>query len=235
EEAAAVVLADPVGDLDDQASAATDHERRRAVAGDDVGLDRLPEQREPVLERVLPERHRPLGERIGTPDVVDEDVELPVFALDARQQLVDLAWVAVGARERERGSRGRPHLVGLAWVAVVDRDGDAVSAGGTDQLGGLLDRLRPVHRRPPSSGGAPADGGGRARGAELGGDAAPSAPRASGNQRDLIHKRLSHGRAYNRTFGYMSSGFMTARSCILWLCPARRPWPTTPYSMPRCA
>ena len=136
------------------------------MAGDDVGLDRLSEQREPVLERVLPERHRPLGERIAAPDVVDEDVELPaVFALDARQQLVD-----------------------LVWVAVVDPDGDAVSAGGTDQLGGLLDRLGPVHRRPLSSGGAPGDVDGRARGAELGGDAAPGAPRASGNERDLIHK-----------------------------------------------
>src|SRR5262245_36507118 len=110
EEAAAIVLADPVGDFDYQPSAATNHEGRSSVAGDDVGLDRLSEQREPVLERVLPERHRPLGERIATPDVVDEDVELPaVFALDARQQLVD-----------------------LVWVAVIDQDGDAVSAGGTD-------------------------------------------------------------------------------------------------------
>ena len=170
EEAAAVVLADPVGDLDDQPSAATNHDGAARWLVMMWVSTACRSSASPFLERVLPERHRPLGERIATPDVVDEDVEPPaVFALDARQQLVD-----------------------LVWVAVVDPDGDAVSAGGTDQLGGLLDRLGPVHRRPLSSCGAPGDVDGRARGAELGGDAAPGAPRGSGNERDLILKWLFH-------------------------------------------
>ena len=61
-------------------------------------------------------------------------------------------------------------------LEVVDRDRDPAAAGGVDELGGLLDRLRPVVLGPVLARGAPGAVDGRARLAQRDGDAAPGAP-----------------------------------------------------------
>ena len=78
---------------------------------------------QPDVERRLPHRLVPLH-RGGAPDVVDEDVEGALLGVDALDE--------------------RRHLLRLE---VVDLHGDALPAGLVDELGRLLDRLRPVHLR----------------------------------------------------------------------------------------
>ena len=82
---------------------------------------------QPVVEVVLPHRLVPLEQLLAAPDVVDQHVEPALLGVDALDQ--------------------RPHLLGHE---VVDPHGDAPAARRGDQLGGLLDRLRPVvsERRP---------------------------------------------------------------------------------------
>ena len=94
---------------------------QRVVAGDRVGLDGEPQQPQAVVEVVLPDRAVPLEELLAAPDVVDQDVERGPARRDAVDQ--------------------RPDLLGLE---VVGRYGDAVAAGRGDQVGGVLDGLRPV-------------------------------------------------------------------------------------------
>jgi hypothetical protein len=64
-------------------------------------------------------------------NVVDQDVKPLVFGVDPLHERAD-----------------------LARLEMVDRDGDPGAAGGADELGGLLDRLRPVIFRPPLAGAA---------------------------------------------------------------------------------
>jgi hypothetical protein len=61
---------------------------------------------------------------LGPPDVVHQQVEAPLLGVDALDQAAN-----------------------LVGIEVVDRDGDALAAGRRDQLGGLLDGLRPVALR----------------------------------------------------------------------------------------
>ena len=119
-----VVLGGPVGHLDDQAAGLLDQQRQREVAGDRVRVDGEAQQVQPVLEVGLPDGGVPLHLG-GAQDVVDQHVQRPLLVADALHQ--------------------RRHLVG---DEVVDLDRDAAAARGVDQLGGLLDRLRPVHLRP---------------------------------------------------------------------------------------
>ena len=65
---------------------------------------------------------------VGAPDVVHEDVQGALLALDPRHE--------------------RAHLVG---DEVVDLDGDAAAARRVDERRGLLDRLGPVHLRALAS------------------------------------------------------------------------------------
>lgn len=167
EEVAAVVLPHAVGDLHDQAAPAADHQRHGRVARDQVRVHRLAQQLQPVVERVLPERHAPPGERVAAPDVVHEHVEAPVLlARDALDQT--------------------SHLV---RARVVHANRDAAAARRVHQLGRLLDRLRAAHRRAAGPGAAAAHINAEAGPPELDGDAAAGPPRSSCDQCDAFHER----------------------------------------------
>ena len=86
------------------------------MGSDDVGVDGLPEHAQAVIEIDGPKRLAPFGESVTTPDVVDEDVEAVVAALDERSKL--------------------PYFGG---DFVVDSYGYAVAAGGGDQVGSFFD------------------------------------------------------------------------------------------------
>jgi hypothetical protein len=119
-----VVVGGAVGHLDRQAARVADQQRQQVVAGDQVGVDRQPEQVQPVVQVVLPHRRVPLVQRLAAPHVVDQHVEPPLLAVDPLGQRLDL---------------GR--------IQVVHPHRDAGAAGPRDQLGRLLDRLGPVQLR----------------------------------------------------------------------------------------
>ena len=123
---------------------------------------------EAELEVGLPHRPAPLVRLVGrAPDVVDEHVQRAVVALDAGDEVAH-----------------------LRRVEVVARHGDAVAAGGVDELGGLLDRLGAVHLRAPRAGRAAGHVHRRAGGAELDGDAAPRATGRAGDERHRAVQRV---------------------------------------------
>ena len=93
-----------------------EHQRGGVVRGDDVGMDGLLEHAKAILEVDGPEGLAPFGEGIAAPDVVDQDVEAFVAALDKRGEFLN-----------------------LGGNFVVDLDGDAVASGGGDQVGSFFD------------------------------------------------------------------------------------------------
>ena len=80
-----------------------------------------------------------------------------------------------------------------AGSQVVDRDGDALAAGGADELGGLLDRLRPVVLRPPLPGRATGAVDRRARLAERDRRAPSRTAGRARDERDLPGQRTRSG------------------------------------------
>ena len=80
----------------------------------------------------------------------------------------------------------------LVGHEVVDAHRDAAPAGRVDELGGLLDRLGPVHLRALRARGAAGDVDGGAGGAELDRDAPPRGAGRPGDQRDLSGQRSGH-------------------------------------------
>ncbi len=156
-----VVPGRAVGDLDDEPARVADHQAQRVVRGDQVGVDRQPQRAQAVVQRVLPHRGLPLDQQLAAPDVVDQDVQPAVGVVDALHQ-------------RPNGVR----------VEVVARHRDAGPARCRDQLGGLLDRLRPSVLGRSFTGRAAGAVHRRAGGAELDGDAAARAARRPGHERD---------------------------------------------------
>ena len=55
-----------------------------------MGVDGEPEQAQPVLEVVLPDRLVPLEQLLATPDVVHQDVEPAAFRSDPGDERLDL-------------------------------------------------------------------------------------------------------------------------------------------------
>ena len=131
------------------------------VARDQVRVDRQAQEPQAVVEVVLPHRRVPLEEVLGAPDVVDEHVEAALLGVDPRDQGRDL--------------RG---------VEVVDRDRDPLATRRRHELGGLLDRLRPVDLGAPLARRAAGRVDGRARLAEADGDAASGAAGRPGDEGD---------------------------------------------------
>ena len=84
-------------------------------------VDREAQNSQPVLQIVLPQRCLPLEQQLPAPDVVDQDVKLAAFGIDPLYKGLD-----------------------LTSLEMVDRDRDPYAAGGRDELGGLLDRLRAI-------------------------------------------------------------------------------------------
>ena len=140
------------------------------MAGDQVGVDRQAQQPQAGVEVVLPHRRVPLGQLLAAPDVVDQHVQAALLGVDALHERLDL---------------GR--------IEVVDRDGDPLAAGGADELGGLLDRLRPVVLRPPLAGAAAGAVDGRAGLAQRDRGAAAGAARRARHERHLAGQRTRHG------------------------------------------
>ena len=86
---------------------------------------------------------------------------------------------------------------------VVNPHRNAAPSGLLYELGGFLDRLRPVHFRPFGARGSPGDVDGRAGRAQLNGYPAPRASGRTGDQRDpaserFFHPALQHATAPNR-------------------------------------
>ena len=102
----------------------------------------------------------------AAPDVVDQHVEPALLGVDPGDQVAD-----------------------LLGHQVVDPDRDAGAAGRGDQLGGLLDGLRPVHLGAAGPAAAPGGVDGGAGRAELHGDLPTGAPGRPGDQRDLSCQR----------------------------------------------
>ncbi|GAA3371484.1 hypothetical protein GCM10017744_099400 [Streptomyces antimycoticus] len=162
-----VVRGGAVGHLDEQATRLADQQRQQVVRGDQVGVQTEPENAQPVVEAVFPDRGVPVGgpalEPLGAPDVVDQDVDPAVIVADALGQPPDL--------------RG---------VEMVGADGDAGATEPRDEFGRLLDRLGPVVVGPAPAryaAAAGADDGGAGL-AQRGRDPAPGAAGRPGDDGD---------------------------------------------------
>jgi hypothetical protein len=173
EEVAAVVEGVAVGDFEDDGGraaglAASEHERDGKVGGDDVGVDGLLEHVQAVVEVDGPKCFGPFGKRVASPDVVDEDIEAFMLALDEGGEFFDF------------GGDG-----------VIDADGDAAAAGGGDEVGGLFDgfRVDGILLRIFSGAAAGAVDGGSGF-AEGDGDAASGAAGGSGDEGDFVVEGL---------------------------------------------
>ena len=115
-----------VGHLHDEARASVSrrgpqHERDRGATRDQVRVHAHLQHPQPAGPVVLPERLVPFHVPVAAEDVVDEDVEPALVALDAFDQL---------------GNRGR--------VFVIDHERRPRASRGRHQLSGLLDRLGPA-------------------------------------------------------------------------------------------
>src|SRR6266581_2275596 len=82
EEVAAVAVGVAVGDLDDEALTALDHEGGGVTARHDVGEDGPLEHPPTLLEGQRPEGRAELGQLVAAPDVVDEHVQAALLAAD---------------------------------------------------------------------------------------------------------------------------------------------------------
>ena len=128
---------------------------------DRVRIDRQAQQVQAVIEIRFPDRLVPFDLRRAE-DVVDQDVQPALLALDARDE--------------------RPDLL---RIQMVHLDRNAATAGSVDESGGFLDRLGSIHLRALATGRASGAVNRGAACAELNCDPAAGAARRSGHQRDL--------------------------------------------------
>jgi len=130
-----------------------------------VRLDGAVDQDQTVVELRFPQLLAPFDELLATPDVVDQDVEIP----DLLEQPRD-----------------------LLRLRVIDLHRYPAAAPRRDDLRRLVDRLGAV-RHPGGTGHAPAGAvDGRARFAERRGDPASCPARGPGDDGDLSGKRSLH-------------------------------------------
>ncbi len=173
EELSTIAVEGSVRELDNEPTAAVEHEWDAVTACDDVRMDRVLHHCEALLDIDIPEGLAPFGEGVAAPDIVNEDVELAVVGAHPFKQL---------------GDRG--------LLGVINAHGDARAAGGGDLLGGLFDRLRSygISRSIAATATRAVHGG--ARLPECSGDAAARSTRGTGNERNptLQHHggRISH-------------------------------------------
>ena len=168
-----VVLVGAVGHLDDQTARRLDEQREREMAGDGVRVDRQPQRAQPVVQVRFPDRLVPLD--LGrAPDVVHQDVEPPLLALDAAHQRADLLRHEMVHLDRDPAAAG-----------LVDRAA-AVSSIVSGRF--ISDRWLAVVR-PVQYTVAPAA-------PELDRDPASRAARRTGDQRHPARQRSAHGRLY---------------------------------------
>lgn len=139
------------------------------MVGDEVRIDRQPQQPQAGVQRVLPHGRIPLEQLFAAPDVVHQQVEPLVLLFNPLHQALH-----------------------LACVQVIDRHGDPVPACRRDQLGRLLDSLGAGVFGLLRAGGAAGDVDGGSGCAQLDGDAAPGPPCGARNQCDLIGEWFRH-------------------------------------------
>jgi hypothetical protein len=167
----AVVLGGAVGHLHDQATGVAQQQRQCVVAGDRVRLDGEPQQPQALAEVVLPDRAVPLEEQLTAPDVVHEDVQASLLVRDALHERTD-----------------------AIRIEMVGGYGDPVPTGSGDEVGGVLDGLRPVVLRTPLPRAAAGDVHRGPSRPQLHGHPAPRPPRRPRDQRDPAHQRPCHVR-----------------------------------------
>jgi hypothetical protein len=164
-----VVLLRAVGHLDDQPPGVADQNGQGEVACDEVRVDRKAEHPQPVLQVVLPDGRVPLEELLSAPDVVHEHIETLAFGINPLDE--------------------RFHL---ARLQMVDRHCDPIAAGVRHELGGFLDRLRPVVLRTSLGGAAARAVDRRACLSERDRRAPSGSAGRAGDERDLAVERSSH-------------------------------------------
>ena len=127
-----IVLRRAIGHLDQEAAGLRDHKWKRIVGGDQMRVDGEPQQSQPILQIVLPDRLVPLEQVLAAPDVIDQDVEPSAFRPNSGDQRLDLA--------RDQ---------------MIDANRNPFAAEFGDQRRGFLDRLgaaisdgRPLALRP---------------------------------------------------------------------------------------
>ena len=136
------------------------------MARDQVRVDRQAQHSQTVVEAVLPHRRVPLRQLLAAPDVVDQHVEAALLGVDALDERLD-----------------------LRRLQVVDLGRDPGAACGVDELGGLLDRLRPVVLRAPVPRRSTGAVDGRPRLSERDRDAPPGTAGRAGHERHLPCER----------------------------------------------
>src|SRR5580704_3667069 len=146
-------------------------------------MNRLTEHPQTFVEVGVPEGLAEFGERVAAPDVVDEDVEAMVAALDQRDQLF--------------------HLRG---IGVIDTDRNAAAAGGCDEFGGFFDGFGAAGSAAAFAGTAAGAENGGAGFAEGDGDAASGAASGSGVESDFSMQRFL--RRFMRHRVAISGGFV---------------------------
>src|SRR5262249_18000851 len=115
---AAITRAHTVGDLDEQGALSIEHQRERERARDQMRMNSALLHEQSILERMLPQGMSPLGERVASPDVVHENVEVTAFRTNAPAQPACF------------GGNG-----------VVCPHGNSDTAARQHELGGFFDRL----------------------------------------------------------------------------------------------
>ena len=131
EKIAAVVEGVAIGDFENNRAGfaaagafrfgAAEHQRNGEVGRDDVRVDGLFEHAEAVIEVGVPEGLAEFGEGVAAPDVVDEDVETVMAALDEGDELF--------------------HLPG---IGVINANRNAAAASGGDEFRGFFDGFGPA-------------------------------------------------------------------------------------------
>src|SRR5579863_3300603 len=122
----------------------------------------LLEHAQAILKIDRPERLAPLGKRISTPDVVDQNIQSFMPPFDTSDQLFH-----------------------FRRLSVVHPYGDAESTGSGDQFGGFLDGFRSTRSCKPSSGTPPGAVNRRSSLAQCDGNAPAGSAGCSGNQRNF--------------------------------------------------
>ena len=151
--------------FDDEAAVSLHHQGREVPAGYQVADERLVQVGADIGEIDFPEAPRPIDQRIGAPDAVDEHIETACFVSNA-------------------GGKPRHFLL----TRVVDAQSDGATTGLTNQRNCFVEGLRAIHAfgLPRSAPTRAVDNG--AGLPERSRNAPPGAPRRSGDQCNLAGK-----------------------------------------------
>src|SRR5262249_16203423 len=138
------VVSGSIGHFDDKTSGAADHKRQEMMRRYQVSIDPKAKDPESLLEIKLPDRFVPVRwstfETFGTPNVVDQYVDVPMRIPDLTRQALDLAGVEMVNDRRYAGASQRCHklrsfLDCLRAVVIGLQRTTAAAAAATDDCG----------------------------------------------------------------------------------------------------